>query len=225
WAPTAPAGSNGPTQTQNTLKEEPVADVDLYIDPVCPFSYVTSRWLLDAARATHKSVDLRQMNLAVLNEGNDLDGRQQRMMDRSRRWGRLFAAVTDQHGPDAFARLYEAVGTRIHLLQEEMTRDRIDDVLADNGFDGSLVEALDDSGFDESVKRAHGASQSALGDRAGSPIIVVDGNAYFGPVLTCVPSAEEGVALLNAVLTVATTPGFAVLQRPHGPPTIGESGR
>jgi 2-hydroxychromene-2-carboxylate isomerase len=206
------------------LKEELVADVNLYLDPVCPFSWVTWRWLHDAALTTHRSVDLRQMNLAVLNEGNDLNGQQQRMMERSRRLGRLFAAVTDRHGPDAFVSLYEAVGTRIHVLQEEMTRGRIEDILADNGFDGSLAEALDDSGFDESVKRAHDASQSAFGGRGGSPIIVVDGNAYFGPVLTRVPGPEEGVALLNAVLTVATSPGFAVLQRPHGPPSIGEAG-
>jgi hypothetical protein len=203
-----------------------VADVDLYIDPVCPFSWVTSRWLLDAARTTHTRVTLRQMSLAVLNEGNHVDAQQQRMIERSRRLGRLFAAVVDRDGPDAFARLYGAVGTFIHVRRQELNQSVISGILADNGFDGSLSEALDDSGFDEATRYAHQASQDALGGRAGSPIIAVDGHGFFGPVLTRIPGREDGIALLDAVLTAARTPAFAVLQRPYqGPPTIEEIGR
>lgn len=203
-----------------------MADVDLYLDAVCPFSWVTSRWLLDAAHATHTPVTLRQMSLAVLNEGNDIGAQQQPMIDRSRRLGRLFAAIAGRHGPDAFTRLYNAVGTRIHVRREEITPGAISEILADNGFDASLSEALDDSAFDEATRRAHQASQDALGGTAGSPIIAVDGHAFFGPVLTQIPSQQDGLRLLNAVLTAADIPGFAALQRPyHGPPTIEEAGR
>ena len=207
-------------------KEEPVADVDLYLDPICPFSWVTSRWLLDAAHITHTPVTLRQMSLAVLNEGKDVDAKQQRMMDRSRRLGRLFAAVATEHGPDAFARLYDSIGTRIHVRREEIAPGMIHEVLAENRLEESLSEALDDSRFDEAVKQAHQASQDVLGGSAGSPIIAVDGRAFFGPVLTRIPNKDDGARLLEAVLTAASIPEFAVLQRPYqGPPILEEGPR
>ncbi len=203
-----------------------MADVDLYLDPICPFSWVASRWLLDAAQITHTPVTLRQMSLAVLNEGKDVDARQQRMMDRSRRLGRLFAAVATEHGPDAFARLYHSIGYRIHVRREEVTPEVIHEVLAENGIEESLSEALDDSSFEPAVRHAHQASQDVLGGSAGSPIIAVDGRAFFGPVLTRIPNKEDGVHLLEAVLTAASVPEFAVLQRPYqGPPILEEGPR
>lgn len=205
-------------------KEEPVADVELYIDPVCPFAWAGSRWLLDAAHKTDTPVTLRQMSLAVLNEGNDLNPKQQQMMHRSRRLGRLFAAVASQHGPDAFARLYDSVGARIHVRGKEMSADEVRKSLAECGLDESLAESLDDSALDEAARRAHQASQDALGGSAGSPIIAVDGRGFFGPVLTGIPGSDDGVRLLEAVLTAATTPEFAVLQRPYqGPPVLEEA--
>ncbi|MDT5146960.1 MAG: hypothetical protein QOC58_1605 [Mycobacterium sp.] len=203
-----------------------MGDVDLYLDPICPFSWVTSRWLLDAAHATHTPVTLRQMSLAVLNDGEDLDDKHRRMMDRSRSLGRLFAAVTAEHGPDAFARLYESVGTRIHVRREKITAAAIRDALAESGLEESLCDALDDDGFDEAVRQAHRSSQDILGDSAGSPIIAVDGRALFGPVLTRLPGKEDGIRLLDAVLTAARVPEFAELQRPHeGPPIIDKAPR
>src|SRR5208283_2200229 len=153
-------------RAQALRKEEPVADVDLYLDPICPFSRVASRWLLDAAHITHTRVTLRQMSLAVLNEGKDVDAKQQRMMDGSRRLGRLFAAVAAEHGPDAFARLYDSIGYRIHVRREEVTPEVIHEVLAENGIEESLSEALDDSSFEQAVRQAHQASQDVLGGSA-----------------------------------------------------------
>lgn len=189
--------------------------IDLYLDPVCPFSWVTSRWLLDAADKTERPVKLRQMSLAVLNEGEDADEAHQRMFERSRRLGRLFAAVTDRHGPEAFARLYEPIGTRLHVEKEKVTPGFVADVLSDLGLEESLSKALDEPELDETVRRAHAASQDALGDEAGSPIIAIDGRAFFGPVLTALPEPDDGVVLLDAVVSAAGVPAFAVLQRPH----------
>lgn len=198
-----------------------MSDVDLYLDPICPFSWVTARWLLDAAQSAHTAVTLRQMSLAVLNEGEDGDDKKQRMMDRSRRLGRLFAAAVGERGADAFAGLYDSIGRRIHVRRDELTPALIHDALAENGLPESLADALDDTGLDEAVRRAHQASQDALGDKAGSPIIAVDGRAFSGPVLTRTPSKEDGARLLDAVLTMASVAEFAALQRPYqGPPTI-----
>ena len=198
-----------------------MADVDLYLDPVCPFSWVTARWLLDATQSTHTPVTLRQMSLAVLNEGEDADAKQRHLMERSTRLGRLFAAAVGERGPDAFAGLYDSIGRRIHVRRDELTPAAIRDALAENGLEEGLAEALEDSSFDEAVRQAHRASQDALGDEAGSPIIAVDGRAFSGPVLTRKPNPRDGVRLLEAVLTMAGVPEFAVLQRPYqGPPTI-----
>jgi hypothetical protein len=203
-----------------------VADVVLYLDPVCPFSWVTSRWLLDAAHKTHTPVTLRQMSLAVLNEGKDLEGKQKRMMERSQRFGRLFAAVAGKHGPDGFARLYDSLGARLHVQDEEMSAGEIKELLGSCELEESLCDALEDSSFDEEVRRSHQAGQDALGGTAGSPIITVDGRGFHGPVLTRIPSHEDGVRLLDAVLVAAETPGFATLQRPvQGPPVLEEEPR
>lgn len=189
--------------------------IDLYLDPVCPYSWVTAHWLLDAAERTDRPVTLRQMSLAVLNEGQDADAAHQRMFERSRRLGRLFAAVTDRNGPDTFARLYERIGTRLHVQKDDVTDTFVAEVLDDLGLEESLVESLDDPGHDEAVRRAHEAGQNALGDEAGSPIIAIDGRAFFGPVLTGLPDPDEGVVLLDAVVAATGVPEFAVLQRPH----------
>jgi 2-hydroxychromene-2-carboxylate isomerase len=192
-----------------------VTTIDLYLDPVCPFSWVTSRWLLDAAEKTQRPVILRQMSLTVLNEGQDTDEAHQRMFDRSRRLGRLFAAVTGRYGPEAFARLYEPIGTRLHDRKDDVTPAIATEVLRDLGFEESLSNSLDEPEHDEAVKRAHTASQDALGDEAGSPIIVIDGRAFFGPVLTGIPEPDDRVVLLDALVHAAGVPEFAVLQRPH----------
>lgn len=203
-----------------------MTDVDFYFDPVCPFAWAASRWLVDAAEGSDTQVTFRQMSLAVLNEGEDMDAEHQRMMERSRRLGRLFAAVAGKHGPDAIGRLYDALGTRIHVRHDQITAYAIKAALSECGLDESLSDALDDTTFDDEVKRAHQASQDVLGDTGGSPITAVDGRGFFGPVLTGIPSHEDGVRLLDAVLTATRVPEFSALQRPHqGPPATDEARR
>ncbi|WP_109522673.1 MULTISPECIES: mycothiol-dependent nitroreductase Rv2466c family protein [Nocardia] len=202
-----------------------MTDIDLYLDPVCPFAWVTSRWLLGCAEAVGARVTLRQMSLAVLNEGEDVDADHRPMIERSRRLGRLFAAVTARDGQEGFARLYETIGTRIHVHGDDVTHDGLDGLLDDCGLDSGLSASLDDPAFDDAIANAHAVGQRSLGGRGGSPIVAVDGRGFFGPVLTEDPGPRRGVALLEAVVTMATTPGFAVLQRPFaGPPTIEKAG-
>jgi 2-hydroxychromene-2-carboxylate isomerase len=204
-----------------------MTSIALYVDPICPFAWVTSRWLLDAATAEGRDVALRQMNLAVLNEGRDVPPPQRAKLDWSRRLGRLFAAVTDQGGFTVFGNLYQALGARVHDDGEELTDSLVKEVLAAVTPDSALLDALDDPAWDEAVRKAHQRSQDELGGSGGSPIISVDGTGFFGPVLTHLPDRDHAVALLDAVATAASTPGFAALQRPYqGPPsTAGASPR
>lgn len=203
-----------------------MTDIDLYVDPVCPFAWVAARWLLAAAAASGSDVALRQMSLALLNEGKDLDAKHQDMMERSRRLGRLLAATAAGHGPDAFARLYYSIGVRLHVRKEEIDAGAIQEALAESGLPGSLADAVDQSTFDDAVRQAHEASQKVLGGNGGSPIIAINGQAFHGPVMTRIPRNEDGVRLLEAIVTAASVPEFAVLQRPYqGPPILEEDPR
>lgn len=198
-----------------------MTSIDLYIDPVCPFAWVTSRWLLDAAAATGRSVTLRQMNLAVLNDGHDAAPTQRAKLEWSRRMGRVFAAATDEGGPGAFGDLYEALGALVHDKSSDLADSLVKEALAATSSGPGLLDALDDRAWDEVVGAAHRRSQDALGGSGGSPIIAVDGKGFFGPVLTGLPARDAGVALLDAVVTAASISEFAVLQRPyHGPPSM-----
>ncbi|WP_375486570.1 disulfide bond formation protein DsbA [uncultured Mycobacterium sp.] len=200
--------------------------IELYVDPVCPFAWVTSRWLLDAATATGCSATLRQMSLAVLNDGKDTAPAQRAKLEWSRRLGRVFAAAMDQGGPAAFGDLYEALGALLHNGGRDITEGAVKEALTATSSSPALVDALDDPAWDDAVRAAHQRSQDVLGGDGGSPIIAVDGTGFFGPVLTSLPPRDAGAALLDAVVTAASVSEFAVLQRPyHGPPSTagGES--
>ncbi|WP_227999598.1 mycothiol-dependent nitroreductase Rv2466c family protein [Nocardia australiensis] len=197
--------------------------IELYLDPVCPFGWVSAQWLLGAGSGTDSQITLRQMSLAVLNEGHDVDAGHRPMIDRSRRVGRLFAAVADRHGAEGFTALYQEFGVSTHVRGNPMTGEALTTTLAALGMDPALAKAAEDSGLDPMVARAHLASQQALGGRGGCPIVAVDGRGFVGPVLTEIPAAEGGADLLGALITMASTPGFAALQRPYsGPPATGE---
>lgn len=115
---------------------------------------------------------------------------------------------------------YETLGDRVHNGGEDLTDSLVKEVLAAVNCNPALLAALDDPTWDEAVHKAHQRSQDELAGSGGSPIISVDGTGFFGPVLTHLPDRDHGIALLDAVLTAASTPGFAVLQRPYqGPPS------
>lgn len=197
-----------------------MTEIELYVDPVCPFAWVTSRWLLDAASITGRGVVLRQMSLAVLNDGNDVAAEQRGKLGWSRRVGRVFAAVTEDGGSGAFSDLYEAFGAEVHC-GGGLAESSVKEALAATSSNPALIDALDDSVWDDAVRATHQRSQDALGGRGGSPLIAVDGKGFFGPVLTELPARDVGIALLDAVVAAASTPGFAVLQRPYqGPPSM-----
>ncbi|MGA6205566.1 disulfide bond formation protein DsbA [Nocardia testacea] len=194
-------------------------EIDLYLDPVCPFAWVTAGWLLDSAAGTHR-VALRQMSLAVLNEGNDADTGHQPMIDRSRRVGRLFAAAAERYDEAVFTTLYREFGSQLHLKGRPAETASIN-ALSGAGLDPTLTGALDDAAYDPAVARAHRTSQDTLGGPGGSPIISIGGRGFAGPVLTAPPRPERGRALLEALVTTATVPEFAALQRPYqGPPSF-----
>jgi 2-hydroxychromene-2-carboxylate isomerase len=199
-----------PTESDQT---EP--KVTLWLDPVCPFSWNTARWLRTAAETTGFAIDWQLMSLAVLNEGRELPPAQQARMRDSQQVGRLMAAIAREHGTAGWEAAYFAFGERYFDRSEPVDANLVAHVLMTVGARGATAAAISDASLDEFIRHQHQAGQDALGETGGSPILRIGGHAFFGPVLTALPSAEDAAALFDAVATLAATPQFAELQRPR----------
>lgn len=189
--------------------------VTLWLDPVCPFTWNTARWLRAAAEKTGLAVDWRLMNLAVLNEGREMSPAHQDRMRDSQKLGRLMAAIARDHGSAGFTAAYFAFGERYFDRSQPLTDSLIADVLSAAGLRDVAPAAVSDASLDEIVRSAHQEGQDALGETGGSPILRIGEHTFFGPVLTGLPDADATVALFDALAALAAIPQFTQLQRPR----------
>lgn len=197
--------------------------VDVWFDPSCPWTWVTTRWLVEGVQP-QQELDLQWhlMSLAVLNEGKDLPPEYADKMSSARRTLRVFTAVSDTSGQQALGRLYAALGERLHRQQRTPDEALVNEALAEAGLDTSLVAALDEPQWDEAVRASHDAGQAAVGEPTGSPVLQLEGRAHFGPVLTAVPRGAGALRLFEGLRALASTPEFSELKRPRtAPPDLG----
>jgi len=190
--------------------------VTVWLDPVCPYSWNTARWLRDAASAMNFDIDWQLASLAILNEGRELPPPQQARMADSRRIGRLMAAVAREKGAAGLATAYFAFGHRYFdqspgVVDDDLIRDVLNSVDAKD----TTERAMTDGSLDELLQQSHAAGQNALGETGGSPIVSIDGHAFFGPVLTSLPTPGDSTALFHAIATLGATAPFTQLQRPR----------
>lgn len=192
--------------------------VELFVDPVCPFAWMTSRWLLHAAEVREITPKYSVMSLSVLNEGAELDSGYRAMLDDS--WGpaRLAIAIDRSEGNEAFARWYTAWGERYHVGgQNNDRRATALAALADAGLPEALIEAYDPVADDETdiaLRASHERGISQVGNDVGTPVISFgEGTAYFGPVVSPAPKGEDAGKLLDALSTLASINGFYELKR------------
>lgn len=187
--------------------------VRMWFDPACPWAWMTSRWLKDVEKVRDVQVDWRVMSLSVLNEGRDLPEDYRALMDRS--WGpvRVIVAAEREHGHEVVGRLYDAMGSAIHLRKVDDRDEVIRQALAEVGLPADLARYAHTDEVDEALRASHGEGIALVGDDVGTPVIAVGDVAFFGPVVSPAPKGEAAGRLWDGCVLVAGTPGFFELKR------------
>lgn len=187
--------------------------IDLWVDPACPWAWMTSRWLLNAKAVRDITVTFHTMSLAVLNENNDVPEQYKELMAQAWKPVRLMIAAEQAHGNEVLEPLYSAIGRRYHNEGNKDLAVILPEALAEAGLPADLVAAADDTSLDEALRISHHQGMDPVGMDVGTPVIHVNGEAIFGPVITPAPKGEEAGRLLDGVLAVMSIPGFYELKR------------
>jgi 2-hydroxychromene-2-carboxylate isomerase len=188
-------------------------NVDFWFDPICPWAWITSRWILEVAPMRNLRVRWHVMSLSVLNEGRDLSAEYRERMHLARGPVRVLIAAQHHHGDDMLLPLYTALGTRIHLEHAPIERATVEAALADCALPAALAEAMTSTEYDALLQASHEDGIQRVGLEVGTPIISVNGSSFFGPVVTPMPQGEAAARLWDGVVLVTGTDGFFELKR------------
>jgi 2-hydroxychromene-2-carboxylate isomerase len=195
--------------------------VDFWFDPLCPWAWLTSRWMLQVEDVRDVKTTWHVMSLAVLNENrDDLPDTYKDLMAKAMGPVRVCIAAEQAKGPDVLLPLYTAIGKRIHLEQRREDPGILAEALEEAGLPAELEAAATSTEFDEAVRKSHHEGMDPVGFDVGTPVIHVSGVAFFGPVITPAPKGEAAGKLWDGVLLVAGTEGFFELKRSRDKPPI-----
>ncbi|GHG44059.1 DSBA oxidoreductase [Flavimobilis marinus] len=191
----------------------PVAD--FWFDPMCPWAWMTSRWMTEVEQVRDVTVRWHVMSLAVLNEDKDIPEDYRAMLADG--WGpvRVIVAAAREHGDDVVKPLYDAIGTRFHPDGRSDRREVVAEALAEVGLPAALLERYDNAAddIDAALRASHAEGIALVGEDVGTPVVAFEGRAFFGPVLSPAPKGEAAGRLWDGALLLAEFDGFYELKR------------
>ncbi|MFQ6170810.1 DsbA family protein [Oryzobacter sp. R7] len=199
--------------------------VDLWFDPVCPYSWTASRWLHEVAGRRPLTVRYHVMSLYLANEGRaDVAPAYRRSVDDSRGPSRVFAAAATRFGEQVLEELYTAFGELVFDVWRRPTAQEYREVLhlalPRVGLPVELADAMESDAHDEEMRASHDAGMALVGGDVGTPITSIGGTAFFGPVLNAIPRGEEALDVFEAARRLARHPEFFELKRTRVRPPV-----
>jgi len=185
---------------------------EFLFDPLCPWAWMTSRWMMEVEKVRPVDVTWSVMSLSVLNEGRDLPEGYREMLDRG--WGpvRVVIAAREKYGEEIVKPLYDALGERIHHQQLDYP-EAIAGALEELELPAELAQAATSDEHDDVLRASHQRAIDLVGDDVGTPVVAVNGVAFFGPVVTPAPKGDAAGRLWDGCVLVAGTDGFFELKR------------
>jgi 2-hydroxychromene-2-carboxylate isomerase len=186
--------------------------VDFWFDPSCPWAWMTSRFMDEVAAHRDLDVTFHVMSLGLLNEGRE--GFDPANLAKLIRYTRLVTAAGERHGQTLVKPLYDALGTRIHVEGQKDDQDAvIAGALDEVGLPADFAKYADTDEYDAQMRASHEDGINRVGQDVGTPVIAVNGTAFFGPVISPAPKGEVALTLWDGVVAAASYDGFFELKR------------
>lgn len=184
-----------------------------WFDPLCPWAWMTSRWILEVEKVRDIEVEWNLFSLAYLNRDKDVPAEYKAKLVRSWHCTRVIAAAIAQKGNAITLPLYTAISSRIHLQKAEVGEVLFKEALVEVGLSPDLAAAMNDESFDAAIIESHERGIKMVGNDVGTPIIAIGDVAFFGPVISPAPKGEAAGKLWDGVVGVASYPGFFEIKR------------
>jgi hypothetical protein len=184
-----------------------------WFDPLCPWAWMTSRWILEVEKVRDIEVEWNLFSLAYLNRDKDVSDEYKSKLARSWHCTRVIAAAQKESGASITLPLYSAISSRIHLKKMEVGETLFGEALVEVGLSPELSTAMNDESFDAAIIESHERGIKMVGNDVGTPIISIGDVAFFGPVISPAPKGEEAGKLWDGVVGVASYPGFFEIKR------------
>ncbi|GAA2099466.1 DsbA family protein [Microlunatus panaciterrae] len=187
--------------------------VDFWFDPTCPWAWLTSRWMLEVEKVRPVKTIFHVMSLSVLNEHRDVSDDYRRMLNANWAPVRIALTVWQQYGQEQLAAFYTALGVRLHHHKEGVHRSTLVAALNDVGLPPELADAGETGDNDDALRWSHHEGMDLVGKDVGTPVLKINGAAIFGPVMSPIVTGEEAGRMFDAVVRLASYPGFFELKR------------